>query len=232
MTATGAGTGGDPSSELDFWSRLPSSAAAALKARAVVRRFARGQALFHQGQVADRLLLLRSGRVKVTATTTTGREVVLAIRGTGDLVGELAVLDGAPRSASAVAVEPVEALVLAADEFRSFLLEQPIVSLVLLQIVSRRLREADAGRIEFAGLTTLGRVAARLLELCERFGQQEGDTIRIALPLSQEELAGWTGTSLESTGRALKTMRSLGWIETGRREIRVLDPGALRGAAR
>ena len=85
-----------------------------------------------------------------------------------------------------------------------------------------------------ATATTITRVAARLLELSERFGSEDGDAIRIALPLSQEEIAGATGSSLESVGRALQSMRSLRCIETRRREIRVLDPerlAALRDAA-
>jgi CRP/FNR family transcriptional regulator, cyclic AMP receptor protein len=77
----------------------------------------------------------------------------------------------------------------------------------------------------------MGRVAHRLLELCDRFGDLEDGSVRIALPLSQEELAGWTGSSIESVGRALHTMRALHWITTRRREIRVLDVDALRRAA-
>ena len=78
---------------------------------------------------------------------------------------------------------------------------------------------------------TLSRVAERLLELAERFGTEEEGCLRIELRLSQDELAGWTGASIESVGRALATMRSLNWIETGRREIRVLDIEAVRRAA-
>ena len=116
-------------------------------------------------------------------------------------------------------------------EFVAFLEEHPSASLALVRVLSQRLRDADAKRIEFAALNTLGRVAHRLLELCDRFGDPDGDDIRIALPLSQEELAGWTGSSLESVGRALQTMRALHWIATRRREIRVLDLDALRRAA-
>ena len=197
-----------------------------------MRTFARGQALFHEGQLADRVLILRAGRVKVTATTSNGREVVLAFRGPGELLGDQAALDGLPRSATISAVERVQALSLSAEAFRSFLAAHPSVSLTLLGMLSRRLRDADAKRIEFSAFTTIERVAARLLELSERFGQQEGGSIRIELPLSQEELAGATGASIESVGRALQTMRSLKCIETRRREIRVLDRDALEALRR
>lgn len=197
----------------------------------MVRRFARGQALFHEGQLPDRVVLMQSGCVKVTCTTTTGREIVLAFRGPGELVGELAAIDDEPRSATIVAVESVEALTLTPRDFLAFLETHPAASLALVRVLSRRLRDADAKRIEFASLNTLGRVAHRLLELCDRFGDPEDGAIRIALPLSQEELAGWTGSSLESVGRSLQTMRALHWITTRRREIRVVDPDALRRAA-
>ncbi len=205
--------------------------AAALSTHGIVRQFARGQELAHEGQLADRVLLLRTGRVKITSTTPNGREVVLAFRGPGDLVGELAALDDHPRSATIRALEQVEALAVDRDEFLTLLAREPQASLALLQLLSRRLRDADVKRVEFAAFDTLGRVAVRLNELCDRFGEPDGPAIRIELPLSQEELAGWTGSSLESVGRALQTMRSLGWIETGRRVVRVLDAAALRNAA-
>jgi CRP-like cAMP-binding protein len=204
---------------------------AALVARGTSRSFQRGQALLHVGQLPDRVLLLREGRVKVETTTPNGRAVVLAVRGPGELVGELAALDEQPRSASLVALEPVEALAISHVDFRAFLLERPAAALALLGMLSRRLRDADAKRIEYAAGGTLERVAARLLEMCERFGEDRDGAVEIALPLSQEELAGWTGASVESVGRALQTMRSVGWIETSRRRIRVLQPEELRRAA-
>lgn len=229
--ATGAGTAADE----DFLSALGSALAADLAARGVVRRFPRGHALFHEGQVADRVLVLRRGRVKVVALASNHREVVLAFLGPGELVGDQGALDGAPRSATAVAVEPVEALALSLDAFRAFLAAHPHVALLLLEMLSRRLRDADAKRVEFSAGTTIERVAARLLELAERFGHDEPGGIRIELPLSQQDLAGATGASIESVTRALGTMRSLKCIETRRREIRILDAealSALRQAAR
>ncbi len=214
-----------------FWSALPPPDQAALLAAGASRRFARGRPLLHQGQAPDTVLLLRSGQVKVFTTTSAGREVVLAVRGAGELLGELAALDGRPRSASVIALEDVDALVLTPGAFLAFLASHPAAAMALLGMLSRRLRDADVKRTGFTALTTLGRVAERLLELAERFGTEEDGSIRIDLRLSQEELAGWTGASLESVGRALATMRSLHWIETRRREIRVLDVEALRAAA-
>ena len=215
----------------DFLATLTAAEADALQRRGTFRRFTRGQALLHQGQVPDRVLLLRSGRVKVYSTTTTGKDVVLAVRGPGELVGELSALDDEPRSASIVALDPVEALVLSPADFRGFLAEHPAAALALLGMLSRRLRDADAKRMEYVAFNTMGRVALRIVEMAARFGEAKGDAIDLELPLSQEELAGWTGSSLESVGRALQTMRGLGWLETRRRQIRVLNLDAIRRAA-
>jgi CRP-like cAMP-binding protein len=194
------------------------------------RSFARDQALMYIDQVPSEVLVLLSGWVKVSATTAAGRTVLLALRGPGDLVGELSALDDAPRSASIVAIEPVQALAVPRERFRTFLLEHPETALALLRELSTRLRDADAKRVQLAAYTTVGRVAFCLLELCDRFGRDEQGAVDILLPLSQEELASWAGSSLESVGRALQTMRGLGWIETRRRAIRVLDRQALQGA--
>ena len=218
----------------DFREALAPEDLEALGARARRAAFGAGRALLHQGQVPERVFLLLDGRVKVTSVTQAGREVVLAFRGPGELVGEQSALDGRPRSATVVTVEPVDALVLTHEAFRAFLAERPAAALALLGMLSLRLRDADAQRIEFATFTTMGRVAARLLDLSERFGREEDGVVRIELPISQEELAGATGSSLESVERALQTMRSLKCVQTRRREIRVLDREALealRGVA-
>jgi CRP-like cAMP-binding protein len=213
-----------------FWDLLDPEATAAIRERAGQRSYARGQALMHGGQVPHDVIVLQSGRVKVSATTEAGRRVLLAFRGPGDLVGELSAIDERPRSASIEALEPVEAIALTHQQFRAVLEQHPSAALALLRVLSDRLRDADVKRIQFAGYTALGRVAFCLLELCERFGDAEEGAVDILLPLSQEELAGWAGSSLESVGRSLQTMRGLGWIETRRRAIRVLDRDALRGA--
>ena len=215
-----------------FTSALGPKLAAELESRGFARRYSRGQALFHEGQAGDSVFVIRTGRVKVMTTTSNGREVVLAFRGPGDLVGEQSALDRQPRSATICAVERMEALCLTGDAFRAFLAAHGTVSLALLGMLSRRLRDADAKRIEFSAFTAVERVAARLLELADRYGEHRDGSIRIELPLSQEELAGATGSSIESVGRALQTMRSLKCIETRRREIRILDLESLEALRR
>jgi CRP-like cAMP-binding protein len=211
-----------------FLGALAPQEAASLRQCAVPRRFRRGQALFHEGAASDRVLALVSGRVKISTTTDEGKEVVLAYRGPGDLLGELSVIDGQPRSAGAEAIEPVQALAIAAADFRAFLVAHPHVGLMLLHTLSRRLRDADRKRVEYGAHDTVGRVAARLLELANRYGEPVTDGVRIGLPLTQEELAGWTGASRESVSKALQTLRNAGWVATERRRITVIDQDALR----
>jgi CRP-like cAMP-binding protein len=213
-----------------FWGLLDAAAAAAIREHARPRSYARGDALMHAGQVPQEVIVVQSGRVKVSATTPAGRRVLLAFRGPGDLVGELSAIDERPRGASVEALEPVEAIALGHEHFRAVLQAHPAAALALLRLLAERLREADAKRVQLSGYTAMGRVAFCLLELCERFGAGEEGPVDILLPLSQEELAGWAGSSLESVARALQAMRKLGWIETRRRAIRVLDRDALRAA--
>jgi CRP/FNR family transcriptional regulator, cyclic AMP receptor protein len=172
--------------------------------------------------------VLLSGRAKVSTTTEEGKEVILAFRGPGDLLGELSAIDGEPRSASVEAIEPVEALAVASADFRAFLTEHPSIALMLLETVTRRLRDADRKRVEYGAHDATGRVAARLVELAEQYGEQGPDGIRIGLPLTQEELAGWTGASREAVSKALQTLRSAGWVATERRRITIHDLEALR----
>ncbi len=196
------------------------------------RRYKRGSTLFNEGDSSDWVVVVLKGRVKVSSFTSEGKEIVLALREPGALLGELAALDGQPRSATVSALDPVEALMVSGDDFRAFLQAAPQASLRLLQMLTRRLRDADRKRIEFGAYDTVGRVALRLLELAERFGEAMPEAgVRISLSLSQEELAGWVGSSREAVNKALGALQRHGWIETHRRRINVLDPEALRRRA-
>lgn len=214
-----------------FLAKLPDADADALFARGRRRRFDAGAALFHEGEAADRVVLLLSGRVKVATVTEDGKEVMLGVRDPGDLLGEFSALDGNPTSANVVAMEPVDALVLEAETFRTWVAEHPKTALLLLEIVLARLRDADRKRVEFSAYDTVGRVARRLCELADRFGKATGDGVEIALPLSQDELAAWTGASRVGVSQALKALRERGWVETRRRSITVLDVEALHRRA-
>lgn len=220
MQRSASGESGAPGDEGMLLSRL--------RAHGVRRRFRRGEALFLQGDISDRILLLEQGWVKISCPSSDGREAVLGIRGPGDVLGELSSLDGAPRSANAVALGPVEAVVVSARDFNRVLDEDPGAARELLTILAARLRDADRKRLEFASLDTLGRVATQLLELCERFGEPTPEGLRIELPLTQEELAASCGASREAAVKALRALRGLDLVTTQRRTVVVHDLEALR----
>jgi CRP-like cAMP-binding protein len=211
-----------------FLAALDDRERADLLERSGRRRFRRSAAVFHQGGGSDDVVVVLSGRVKVSTVTADGKEVVLAFRGPGDLLGELSAIDGEDRSATVAALEPVEAAVVPARDFRAFLSAHPRVALLLLEMLVRRLRDADRKRVEFGAHDTLGRVAARLVELADSYGEPVADGVRITLPLSQEELAGWTGSSREAVGKALHALRGLGWVRTERRRITIIEIEPLR----
>ncbi|HEY2321192.1 MAG TPA: Crp/Fnr family transcriptional regulator, partial [Solirubrobacteraceae bacterium] len=163
-----------------------------------VRRFRRGQALFTEGDRAERVFLIDRGWVMISCMSPEGREIVLGLRGSGDIIGELSTLDGEARSATAQAVADVDAIV-AAGGVLTQALEEPAAARELINVLATRLRDADRKRLQFATLDTLGRVAERLLELSERFGQPNGEAITVEMPFSQEQLASWCGASREAT---------------------------------
>lgn len=202
-----------------------------LLTRGARRSFRRGSFLMTEGEASDHVIVLLSGRAKVSSYTAEGREVVLAVRGPGDLLGELSAFDGEPRLATVSALEAVDALIVPSDRFTAFLEDHPRLAILLLEMMTRRLRDSDRKRVEFGAYDTPGRVARRLVELVERYGEQEGDGMRITLSLTQDELAGWTGASREAVSKALREFRDRGWLTTGRRSIVVTDVDALRSRA-
>ena len=199
-----------------------------LEGRGRRRRWPRGAAMFNEGGRSDFVAFVIDGRIKASYFTDEGDEVVLAVRGPGALLGEMSAIDDEPLSATVSALEPVDAVVVPVNSFKDFLQEHPRVALMMLRSLSRKLRDADRKRVEFSAFDTLGRVASRLVELADDFGVAEDTGIRISLPLSQEELAGWTGSSREAVSKALRTLRQRGWIETHRRAITILDIESLR----
>lgn len=215
-----------------FMAALAPSELEDLMARGRRRQFKKGAPMILEGEESDRVFALLEGRAKIATSTDDGREVFLGLRGPGELLGEFSFIDGEPRSASVSALEAVEAVVLAAADFKAFLEAHPHAVMLILHTVVNKMREADAKLIEFTAYDSVGRVARRLVELADRYGEADPEGgVRIDLPLSQEELAGWTGSSREAVSKALGSLRSLGWIETRRRGITVLDMAGLKRRA-
>lgn len=207
---------------------LPPGEAEDLLAAGRRRTFPQGAFIFREGETPGAVVVLTAGRVKVSHTTAAGDEVVLAVRGPGDVLGELSALDGSPRSATVTAFEDVEAVIIPLGVLQRTLLERPHVAVRLLQELAGRLRDADRKRVEFAAFSTETRVTLRLLELADVHATAMGEVREISLPLTQEDLAAWVGSSREAVAKALRTLREASLIETGRRRITVLNVGELR----
>lgn len=213
----------------EYMARLDPADRDALVERGRRRRWPAGASLFLEGDRSGTVLFVVSGRVKVFSLTEHGEEILLAVRGPGALLGEVSAVDGGPRSASVAALEPVTAVVLTASAFVEYLRSHAGAATVLLQLVTSRLRDADRKRVEFAAYDIAARVAQRLVELAERFGEPDEHGVRITVALSQDELAGWVGASREAVAKALRVLRDRGLVTTGRRTMTVLDlPGLQR----
>jgi CRP-like cAMP-binding protein len=214
--------------ETPFLGQLGSRDAEELMQQLRRRTVRKSEPILRAGAAGDDVVLVLSGHVKLVAYGADKREVVLAIRGRGELIGEMAALAGQRRTATVVAVDDVEVGYLAADELKAFLAGHPDVALVLIRMLVRRLSEADRDRVDLATQDSVGMVAKRLLELAADHGTRVGAGTLIEFALTQDELASWTGATRETVSRALRLMRRLGWITTDHRSITVLDPEALR----
>jgi CRP-like cAMP-binding protein len=214
-----------------YLAELVPAAREALASLGSHRRYEPGQPLFIEGDLGGNVLILQSGFVKVFSSGRDGASVLLAVRGPGEVLGDLSAIDNEPRSASGTALGPVVAQVITADDFRIFLTEIPGAGFALLRLVVRRMRDSDRLRVEFGERDALGRVAMRLVELSSAAGERTEEGIRITVPLTQDDLAAWVASSRESVARALASLRKRGLITTARREITVLDVEGLQRAA-
>jgi CRP/FNR family transcriptional regulator, cyclic AMP receptor protein len=213
---------------LDFLGALTDEERAAFRAAGRVRRFSRGEAIFHEGDDPGGVIAILGGRAKVSATGVAGREVVLRFAGEGELLGELSAIAGRPRTATVTALDELETVAIRTVEFQRFVEQHPRVAPLVFERLALLLAEADRQLVDFATRDVTARIAGRLIELAETSGEPADRGVRITLPLSQDELGAWAGASREAVARSLHLLRELGWIETRRREIRVLNTDGLR----
>lgn len=212
-----------------FFANMPDDHAVELAKSLVPRRFGLGQVIFHLGDPGGLLYLISRGKVKISHTTPEGQEVVLAILGPGDFFGELALLDDAPRSATAVALEATETWTLHREEFMRYLAENPEFALHVLKTLARHIRRLNTQLADIFFLDLPGRLARVLLNLAEQYGRRISDGIIIELSLTQTDLAEMTGATRVSVNKALGRFRRSGWIRVNGRQVTVLDRESLAG---
>ena len=208
------------------------SAVAALSKQLQPVDFARRWTVFAEGEPADRLYIIISGKVKIGRRSPDGREHLLAIMGPPEMFGELSVFDNGPRTASATTLTELCAVSLDRDTLRGWMVDRPEVAEQLLRVLARRLRRADNKVTEQIFIDVPGRVAKQLLLLAQQFGTREGDGLRVAHDLTQEEIAQLVGSSREATNQALGTFADRGWIQSESHSVLILDAENLARRAR
>ncbi len=204
---------------------------AALLEVASAHSYEAGEVVVRQGERVRDVHVLLDGRVVVVRATPQGREVLLALRGPGDTLGELAALDPAPREATVTALERLTSLVVPGEAFVAFLAERPVAMRAMLQLLVRRLRESDRRLVDARSQEALTRLARHLLELGARYGAASEQGLELDVPLSQQQLADWVGVSREAVSAGLRQLREQGAVATRRMRITLLDVDRLRSVA-
>ena len=199
-----------------------------LSAAARRRRFPRGQTVFHKDEPGETLFIIDRGSVRIYLPSPQGADLTLAVLGPGDFFGDLALLDGGPRSASAVALEDTDTLALDRADFTALLRSRPQSAMAVLAAIARRLRETDEMAADLAFLDVAGRLAKKLLELAASQGVRRADGLLLDLAVTQEGLANMLGVTRESVNRQLSVFRREGIIASDGRRFLIQDAEALR----
>ena len=192
------------------------------------RRFRRGEVIFHIGDPGDALFVILTGEVKISLPSETGDEAILATLRAGDVFGELALLDGAPRSASATAISPTETVVLPRDRFRELIATEAGVRDALLASIAGELRRLTRHVEELHFLDITGRLAARLVRLTEEGGTpMEDGGVRLRTNLTQADLAAMVGCTRQSVNKLLGQFTDDGLLRLERDGIVVTNVAGL-----
>lgn len=192
------------------------------------RTYAKGMVLFHKGSPGQRLYLIESGQVRIFVLSDSGQEITLNVHGSGECFGELALLDGGSRSASAVAVEKLVTYTLDREDFLDLLETYPKLARHTLALVSGRVRHLTALFETLAFLDLHGRVASCLLDLSEHHGQTTAEGTVLQLRLTQAELASCVAATRESVNKVLGDFRDEGFIRQDGHVLTILNPARLK----
>lgn len=217
-----------PLAQVSIFAGLDADSLRELGAAARRRTFRAGEVIFHRDDPGQVLYVIRQGKVKIYITSPDGQEVSLAVFGPGEYFGELALLDGQPRSASAVAIEPAETFALQRTDFINAVMHHPRIAVQVMHVLSRRLRQTDAMIEDLLFLDVHGRVAKKLLELAELHGERTSEGIRINMRLTQGELAGMVGASRESVNKVMGYFTDKQFISTDKYRVTITRLADLR----
>jgi CRP/FNR family transcriptional regulator, cyclic AMP receptor protein len=213
------------------FSDLPEQVRRRLASQGAQRTYRRGQFLFYQGDPGDRLFVILHGLVKIMVASEHGGEMVLVTVGPPETLGELAMLDGSPRSASVQALEPTTVLMLPRAAILPLLSEYPQLVAALLSVLGQLVRRLTEQAADLVFLDLNGRVAKLLVRMATDRGTREGDAVVLDLHLTQSDLARMVGGSRPAVNRVLQAFATRGYLELQGQRIILRELEALRRRA-
>jgi CRP-like cAMP-binding protein len=216
---------------LPFFAHLSHEEVRAVDRHFRERGYTPGEPIYHAGEEATHLYVVAAGKIKLVRHTLSGQDVLLDILTPGDYFGALPALGETRYPDSAEAQTACCALAVSAADFGDILQRHPTVALPLLEMTAARLREAQETIRQLSAHSAEQRVAATLLKLGDKLGQQREDDLLIQMPLSRQDVADMTGSTVETASRILSSFRKRGLIRSGRQWIALRDPAALRALA-
>ncbi len=217
--------------QVPFFAHLGHGDIEAVNALFRERGYTPGETIYRAGDPAARLYVVASGKVKVTRPTPTGQDVLLEILTPGEFFGSLSALGDREYADTAQAQTACCVLGIGTHEFHSILERYPAVAMQVLNILASRLQEAQDTIHQLSANSVESRVAAALLKLAEKLGQETKNGTLIQMPLSRQDLAEMTGTTTETVSRVLSHFRKAGLISSGRRWIALTNRDRLKTLA-
>jgi CRP/FNR family cyclic AMP-dependent transcriptional regulator len=215
----------------NLFENLDDSARRSLAEVCVDRSYKKGHLIFHQGDLGEALFIVVDGHVKVFVTSEDGDEMVLVTLGPSDVFGELAIIDGGPRSASAEALEPTKVLALTRTVLLDLLRQHPQLTDALLRSLGSLVRRLTEQASDLVFLDLYGRVAKLLLGFAERASPHEDGRVALDLHVTQADLAAMVGGSRQSVNQILHAFERRGYLEFEGRKIILRRPEELRRRA-
>ena len=213
--------------DLPLFERMDSAALDQILAQASSQRYEAGEAVFEQGATADRFFVLLHGRLRVTQVTAEGRQVVVRIVSPGDIFGIAKVLQRVDYPGTATAVLESVALVWPMSAWCSIVSQHPTFAVNAMRVVGDRLQEAQSRIREISTEAVERRVGHAVLRLAGQSGYAEADGVRIDFPISKQDIAEMTGTTMYSVSRILKAWEDAGIVSGGRQKLMVKNPHRL-----
>ncbi len=213
---------------LPLFANLSDAELTALAKEFTVRHFQQGEMIFFQGDPGQALYLLDAGRVRIYVQDDGGQETSVIFYSAGDIFGELAAIDGMPRSASAIVAEETIVHVLTRERLRAHLLASPQLAYNFMQALAVRVRYSTLQMNSLTLHDVPSRLARKLLELAQGYGRVTADGVKIDMSLTQTDLASLIGATRESTNKALGNLKRGGVIRMEQNQITMVDPEALR----